>query len=336
MRRIFFLFFLVAPLVCSAQKAICVTIDSFFPFDPSSGRYSARSLAPVHSYCNAWRAEGSDVKLFLRDSLWFGYRFYCQSVDTTLYGRVLDYLEAQPTLDTTLQAVDVSGFPPSKDFLTFFDSDIERIKRIFATPISQFDTILRFDPYSSSRFTSLFHSFQLELSGAQLSIFTPPYINAQLPAQCFIKHIASMFRFDNQLVVVEMSGAQIKQMLEQSYARRFYQLTDQRSDLLRTWASSLWHQSLAPTRFTVNLTKGEGRKIENWPLDNHTIYSVALNSYLAREMSVLRSVGDYKTLLINWLLSAPNVNSVTENYQLQPLRYVEQIVGREERTIFGK
>lgn len=336
MKRIFFAFFLFFSIVAAAQKRVTVIADGLFPFDPISGRYVARSIAPAVTYVEAWRAEGQVVDVKVIDSLSFGYRHYCQQVDTTLKNRVLSYLDAKVETDTTIRPVDISGFPQDQLFLQSFDSDIERIKRYFATPLRLFDTSAVYDPYAPCDFMALFHTFQIESSSADLSIVAPPRLEVMLQKECYIKHIDNMLRFENELVVVRLSGSQIKKIMEESYARKFYQVRVEESDLLRIFTPAYLYQSISSVPHTINLTKPAGRRIENWPLADNTIYSVAFNSFAARQLPIDRKIGDYKTLMINWLKTTDNPFLVRENFQLQPARIVEKIVEREVRTIFGK
>lgn len=336
MRTIFFIIIFFASTFASAQKRVTVVVDGLFSFDPISSRYVVRSLAPVASYGEAWRAEGQKVDIMVVDSLSFGYRYYCDYVDTTLKSRVLDYLEAKIETDTLARVVDISGFPHSRDFLQMFDSDIERVKRYFATPLTIFDTAKVYDPYGPSDFMALFHTFQIEVSGAQLSIVAPTRREAMLQKECYIRHIVNLLRYDNDLVVVKLTGRQIKQLMEESYSRRYYQIKDASSDLLKIFTPAYLYQSIAPVAHTVNITKPAGHRVENWPLDNDTIYSVALNSFAARDIEGAQRVGEYKPLMLNWLVDSKNPIRVRENYNLQPARIVEQIVGREAKTIFGK
>lgn len=336
MRRIIFIIFFFFSFFASAQKQVTVVVDGLFPFDPITSRYVVRSLAPISTYAEAWRAEGQKVEIFVIDSLSFGYRYYCEHADTTLKNRVLSYVGATLQTDTSVRVSDISGFSYSADFLAVFDPDIERIKRFYATPIAVFDTAKVYDPYAPCDFMALFHTFQIEVSGADLSIVAPPRRDVSLNKECYIKQLASLLRYDNDLVVVRLSGRQVKDLMEDSYQRRYYQIKDDGSDLLRIFTPAYLYSSIAPVAHTVNLTKPAGRRVENWPLDEDTIYKVALNSFLARDIEGVEVVGEYKMLLINWLRETKNPFRIREDYQLQPARVVARIVEREGKTIFGK
>lgn len=313
-------------------------MEGIFSFEPLSGRYVARSLEPVASYVEAWRAEGSEVKLLVGDSLGWGYRHYLGEVDSTLLTRVLGYLQGEliESGDTTERHYrDLSGFSGSREFKEFFNSDIEAIKRHFSTAVVCFDTTLYYNSYGSSDFESLFHTFQRGVTGADFSIFSPPRFDAALRGESFVRNITSLLYYDNDLVVVEMSGRELRDYMEESYSRRYYRVRTTSDDLLKYRVPAYLHTSLSGVPHTVNLTKAKGKTIENWHLEDDTIYSVALNSFLARDMEVIENYGDYKTLLIRWLRTSKNLFVDNSEADFQPQRILSEIERREMETIFG-
>lgn len=340
MRTIFLLFFLVLLLAPNttilAQKRVVVEIEAIFPFEPMYGRYVRKSLPSVATYMEAWRVQEPTITLEIRDSLSWAYRYYILNVDTTLMPRVLSYLDASTCVDTTLESDDLSDFPQSRSFLEHFDSDVEKIKRFFATPIRLFDSILQYNPYGDSGFEALFHSFQCAVTDAEFSLFSPSKLDLSIPKELYIKHIASILWYDNDLVVVELTGVELRELMESSYARRYYRVRDERSDLLRFRTPAYLHTSLSSVVHTVNLTKKRGSMIENWPLKAEQKYRIAMNSFLARNYKVVARYGDYKMLLINWLKGDNATFNQRVKTSIQPARVVDKIVCRESKTIFGK
>lgn len=338
---------LVAICVASyaaAQKAVYVAPAAIFPFDPLRSTYSKQSLSPVDTYVRAWRAEGQDVRLTVCDtSLSDGYKIYLDLVDSTLLHRALVYIGGSIATHDTISKSDtlpppnetLYDFPQSREFLTAFDADIERVKRFFATPLRILDSTARFDPYAPNDFSRLFHSFQLDVSGADLSIFAPPTFDAKLPTEIFIKTIYNLFYFDNELVTVRLSGREVKVLLEKIYSSRYFTLKSDRSDLLNYRAPAFMHSSLAGAHYEIDLTRHQGDRVVSLALQVDTIYSVVLNSFAAKEFKVLVKLGDYKSLLIKYLQGEIKTAN-RENWQLKPQRWVGEIKLREMETIFGK
>ncbi len=341
MKRFTLFLLLIFPFCAQAQRTIDVVMEGLFPFEPVSGYYVKHSLAPVHTYIQDWRREEPELLLRIADSLSWGYRHYCGTVDTTLLNRVAEYLSATITapsvgMDTTVVTRDLSDFPQSRAFLDHFSSDIQAIKRYFATPLCHFDSTLAYDPYDGGNdFESLFHTFQCEASGADYSFFAPPRFDATVPRELYIKDVVNLLYYDNDLVVVELSGAELKELMEKSYSRRYYTLGWEEDDLLRFRTPAYLHTSVSGVKFTVNLTKRAGRRIENWPLKNAEIYRVAMNSFLARDFEVTENCGDYKELIIRWLRGCSGKLQKEVQCSLQPARLVQKIEAREKEIIFS-
>lgn len=331
---------------CGAQssepKKVDVKIEGLFSFDPLSGWYIDESLESVSTYIKSWREETPDLRFCIYDSLRWGYAHYLSEVDTTLLPRVLEYLDAERVdlKDTlavgSLRYKDLSLFSKDREFEEYFNSDIQAIKRYYATPVAQFDTVLKYNPFDGGNFENLFHSFQSEVSGAELSVFSPSRLTASLPKECYVKDLVSVLYYDNDLVVVEMSGKELKEYMEAAYSRKYYRVRDESDDLLKYKTPAFLFTSLGGVPHTVNLTKSAGKVIENWGLTDDRIYSVAINSFLARDMKVVRVCGDYKTLMLRWLKTTENFFKIKVEADLQPQRIVENIAKREQVSVLGE
>ena len=329
MRKLFVLFFLFC--FCAAQAQKFVAPQSLFGFDPLNNRYVPHHLAPVATYLAEWRKERPELTLAVSDSLLDpATKYYLNHVDTTLYHRILTYLNATKTSKPTpTQDSSLYSFPSSRPFLDFFDGDMQAMRRFFATPIARFDTVVAFDPYAPSPLSQLFHVFQLETSRADLSLWAPPRLDASLGPELYIKDIYWLLRYPNTLVVVELSGKEIKALLEETNSRRYHTLRSPQSDLLNTNLPPSMHQSLAGLPYRVDLTKPKGRRIDAPGLEPNRIYTVTLNSYAAQKLGKKTiELGDYNTLLINYI-KRKNVPENPEKWRLGPERWSEEIKARE-------
>lgn len=312
-------------------RRVKVAPEALFSFDPISGRYVKNSLPSVATYIEAWREQGEVEILVSLARLSRGYTIYNKLGDSTLLPRVSEYLGAQKVAtDTTgLNSDKIYDFPQSRTFNEFFATDVERIKHFYSTPLRKFVDRQEFNPYASGDFSGLMHDFQLTVSGADLSVFAPPRLDAALPAEIYISSIFSLFYFDNQLVVVELTGREIKKMLEDIYGARFYVLKNEQSDLLRSTLPPSMHASLAGAPFEVNLTRPPGSRIEGLRLDDKPNYRVVMNSFAAQRLGkAIVEIGDYKTLLIKYLKSEKLIEN-REQWRLKPERWVREIEARE-------
>ncbi len=337
MRAIFSIFFLLLVLSVSAQRRVVVEFEGLFPFEPLSGYYVAKSLGAVATYIEDWRGYEPQTQLALKGSMGWGYRHYCTVVDTTLYGRVVEYLGAEAALPVDTVFSEVFDFQQSRKYLEHFDSDIQAIKRYFATPLRVLEGgAVEYDPYRNNDYEALFHTFQKEVSGADFSLFSPVSINARLPREVYPRDIVRQLPFDNNLVVVEMTGQQIRDSMEKALVAKYFTVKNSDSDLLRHTLPAFLFQTLSDVKFTVNLRKPRGKRIENWGLVADEKYRVVMNSFLARHCEVVLDFGDYKELFIKWLRESENLQKSTTQYTLQPKFTLEEIENRERKIIFGE
>jgi len=112
----------------------------------------------------------------------------------------------------------------------------------------------------------------------------------------------NLYKYENLLYTMELSGQEVKDYLEYSYRMWFNQMGDINDHLLNfstdetgaihyahgspQFASSFYNFSAAAgIIYTVDLRKAAGEKVKiismqnGSPFDYHTIYKVALNSY---------------------------------------------------------
>lgn len=318
-------------------KRVKVAPEALFSFDPISGRYVKNSLPSVATYIEAWREQGDLELVVSLARLSKGYTIYNRLGDSTLIGRAIEYLGAQKVATDTagLNSDKIYDFPQSKTFNEFFAADVERIKHFYSTPLHQFVDRQQFNPYTPSDFSGLMHDFQLTVSGADLSVFAPPRLDAALPAETYISSIFSLFYFDNQLVIIEMTGREIKKMLEDIYGARFYVLKNEQSDLLRSTLPPSMHASLAGAAYEVNLTRPQGSRIEGLGLDAKQNYRVTMNSFAAQRLDKdVVDIGDYKMLLVKYLKEKKPIEN-REQWRLKPERWAREIEVRE-RTQNGQ
>lgn len=328
MRTLFLLIFLPTMALAQSGRQVGVDCTALFPFDPLSSRYIPGSLSQVAQYVQQWRAVDS-ISLTISPQLSLGYRLYDELVDSTLDTRVFNYF-SPCKLGSITQPIDFTQMPHSKGFTDYFNEDIQRIKRFFATPITQLsDTINITDCYyGASQFASLFHKFQLSVACADVSFFAPPSKQGKLNPNIYINDIYSLFRYDNTLVTCSMTGRQIKEHLQKTYSKRYYIVVGESSDLVRYRTPHYMHTSASGLSYRVDLTKG---RITDFSLPLDSVYKVVMNSFEARTQPIVQVIGDYRLLLIKWLMRYPKIEcEIIEQWKLSPERWIETISKREQ------
>ena len=145
------------------------------------------------------------------------------------------------------------------------------------------------------------HRVCLEASGADVSVAAPLKFDAYVaPGKVIYNDLFSIYPFENQLFVVEMTGAEIVRYLEASYdswivsdrpghVLRISQRADPRTGA-QNWsfdARSYNFDSAAGIRYTVDVTKDYGSRVQVLGMADGSafrpdgVYKVAMTSYRA-------------------------------------------------------
>ena len=175
--------------------------------------------------------------------------------------------------------VDMSGYGPDSLFLEMARPDFEEVKAFAGREIGYIDGDLSFeDAFSGpSAYISLIHKVQLEATGADISLTAPLSNHGGVKAgKVTYQNLSELYRYENTLYVVEMTGSQIRDFLEYSY------------DLwLGDKGPSYNYDSADGIRYTVSRSAGYGGRVRiesmcsGEAFDPERTYKVAINSYRA-------------------------------------------------------
>ncbi|MCH5306332.1 MAG: 5'-nucleotidase C-terminal domain-containing protein [Rikenella sp.] len=245
---------------------------------------------------------------------------------------------------------DFRSIRPSGEFRRRFAADEQRVQRFFSEPVAELDTTLstRDGFFGPSAFADLFHRFQLEtVRGAEVSFFAPPARDAMLPAgPLALRDVLRLFRFDNRLVRVRLTGEQLLGWMEKVFGMRFFRIEGPQSDLVRLKVPYYLHDDVAGIRFRVDLTARSGHRVTIYEterggrFDAKRTYTVVLNSFRAKDLQALGLTvepvaEDYRLALARWLLAHDTLRPrMRDNWSAGPERWVELIEKRERQTIF--
>ena len=87
--------------------------------------------------------------------------------------------------------------------------------------------------FGDSKFVDLIHSIQLEKTGADLSISAPLSLDATIKqGPVYVRDMFSLYPYENLLFTMEMTGREIKALLEYSYQHWFNQMKSLDDDLI--------------------------------------------------------------------------------------------------------
>lgn len=205
------------------------------------------------------------------------------------------------------QIVEMKNYKPDPDFMNKFNGQFEEVKNYVSRPIGNFTESIssRESIFGPSAFVDLIQNIQLALTKADISFTAPLSFNSKInKGEIYVGNMFEIYRYENLLYTMEMSGKEIKDYLEYSYAVWFNQMKSENDHLLnfeldnngnpvqnqRNHSFNLKapyysYDCAAGIIYTVDVSKPEGEKInilsmtDGSKFDLNKKYKVAVNSY---------------------------------------------------------
>jgi len=267
--------------------------------------------------------------------------------------------------------VNLTDLKASEQFEKQFENDFLAISDYVGKEIGAIDrTISTREAYfGDSGFMDLIHKVQLENSDADLSFAAPLSFDVRLAAgNLTVADMFDLYRYENMLYTVEMSGEEIDRYLEYSYSKWLNTMTGPDDTMLKIEDSgngysfinrSYNFDSAAGIEYTVDLRKPDGDKIEIhsfsdgrvFDLDNQ--YMVAINSYrgngggghLAYACSldeselnkrlIASTEKDLRYYMIKWIEESEEIKIETDNnWRIIPETWVSSAGKRDYERLF--
>ena len=203
--------------------------------------------------------------------------------------------------------VSMADEPPNKEFLQKYHADFVAVKQFVDHRVGTFQSGIdaRKALFGSSAFVDVIHQLQLKKTGADISLVSLLSINAQIAkGDVYMRDLFKLYRFENYLYTISMSGMEIKKALEYSYGHWYNTLSNKQDHLLLFKKDKEGHLvkstftgrpalkypyynfvSAAGIRYLVDVRKKAGNRIHILSMANgkafdpNKIYTVAINSY---------------------------------------------------------
>ena len=199
------------------------------------------------------------------------------------------------------ELVDVCPLEIDPDFVQHFQPVIDdtrnyvnRLVGVLESPLYSRDCF-----FGPSAFTDLIHNLQLKLTGADISFSAPLSFNTVIQAgNIYVRDMFKLYRFENRLYTLRMTGEEIRKHLEMSYDLWTNTMTSPddhimllndatANDLQRYGFKNMTFNfdSATGIDYEVDVTKPDGEKVrilrmsDGRPFDPNAWYVVAMNSY---------------------------------------------------------
>lgn len=276
----------------------------------------------------------------------------------------------------TGRLADIRQQPVDKDFMAHFKSDIDSVNAFVNRKIGTFTNSVytRNSYFGNSAFCDFIHNLQLEITGADISFNAPLSFDACIKAgDIHVSDMFNLYKYENQIYVLRMTGKEIHDYLEMSYALwtntmagpdDHIMLLDQNGNGSSGYGFknlAFNFDSAAGIDYEVDVTKPEGNKIkikcmsDGSPFDETKWYKVAMNSYRGngggelltkgagiphdslQSRIVYESERDQRYYLMKEIekagTMAPRPNT---NWRFVPEEWTSEAIRRDKALLFGR
>lgn len=235
------------------------------------------------------------------------------------------YNVADATIDLTLKGkkvvekqisgkiISVTEEPVDEEFMSYFQPHIDKINGYVNRKIGEAkQSIYTRDSYfGNSAFNDLILNLELQITGADIAFNAPLSFDAVInKGDIFVSDMFNLYKFENQLYVMRLTGEEIRKHLEMSYDQwvntmkspddHLLLLTENtRNDQQRLGFKNFLFNfdSAAGVDYEVDVTKPNGEKVRiikmsnGEPFDESKWYKVAINSYRGNGGGELLTLG---------------------------------------------
>lgn len=205
------------------------------------------------------------------------------------------------------EIVEIKNYKPDEEFMQKFTPAMEEVKTYVAKPIGNFTETIstRESMFGDSPFMDLIHAIQLDLTKADVSFAAPLSFDTKIDkGEIYVRDMFKLYKFENLLYTMELTGKEIKGFLEHSYSLWFNQMKNSddhlinfkkdesgnpvknaRDNIYELKAPYYNFDCAAGIIYTVDVSKPEGERVtiismaDGSPFDMNKTYKAAVNSY---------------------------------------------------------
>ena len=199
------------------------------------------------------------------------------------------------------ETISMTGVTPDAEYMAHFRDDFLKVKEFTNREVGTLsNTISSRDAYfGPSAYIDMIHTLQLNATGADISFAAPLSFNATIEKGVLnYQNLLDIYPFENQLNVIELTGQEVKDYLEYSYAnwlneepvRNGHLLNISKDEKRNRWSfnhPSFNFDSAAGIKYEVDITKNKGNRVniismaDGSAFKADATYTVALTSYRA-------------------------------------------------------
>jgi len=264
-------------------------------------------------------------------------------------------------------------YAPDPEFMTKFGGYIDSVQQYVDQPVGTISQTITADNayFGPSEFIDLIQRAQLDLTGADISFTAPLSFRATIPkGPLTVKDLFRLYRFENQLYTITLSGSEILGYLNFSYSLWMKTMAGPDDTMLNmeqqpdgSWRLKNAYynfDSASGIDYTVDLSQPSGQMVKIAGMSNgdafdpRKIYTVALNSYRASgggghlsqgagikkdeipNRLVYASDMDFRYLLTEWIRKQGTINPESaHNWKTIPENWTQGAAQRDSGRLFS-
>lgn len=271
--------------------------------------------------------------------------------------------------------VDVADLPVDNEFVDHFSAFNETVKAYANRVIGTFEnTISTRDSYfGNSAFNDLILNLELSITKADVAFNAPVSFDVAIKkGPVRVADMFNLYKYENQLFVMRLTGKEIRKALEMSYDLWVNTMTSPDDHLLLLDSQTRGDQqrlgfknfsfnfdSAAGIDYEVDITKPNGQKVKvlkmsnGEPFDENKYYKVAVNSYRANgggelltrgagiakddldDRIVWRSEYDLRHYLMEEIKRLGTLNpQPNTNWRFVPEQWTQEAAKRDRQLLF--
>lgn len=302
--------------------------------------------------CNAFMVSDAKISITMRDGKLVGKR---------IEGEVVDI---------TKEEID-------QDFVNFFKPQVDNVRNYVdrVIGISEAPMLTRDCYFGSAEFTDFIHNLQLQITGADISFNAPLTFDSKIAeGEVRVSDMFNLYRYENQIYVLRMTGEEIRKHLEMSYDQWVTTMkspTDHimlldvyaKNDKQRFGFKNLAFNfdSAAGIIYEVDVTKPDGEKVkilsmaDGTNFDENKWYNVVMNSYRGngggelltrgagiphselKERRIYESEKDQRYYLMKEIERIGTIKpKANNNWHFVPEEWTAPAIERDKKLIFSK
>jgi 2',3'-cyclic-nucleotide 2'-phosphodiesterase/3'-nucleotidase len=269
--------------------------------------------------------------------------------------------------------VKVAELDQSKAYVDHFQPLFQEVEAYVSRQVGTFQKSISTKDamFGDSKFIDLIQNIQMDLADAEISFAAPLSYNATIDSgDLQVRDLFKLYRFENLLYTMNLTGQEVKDFLEFSYKDWFQQMKSANDPMLfisttengsRLSTMFFNYDSAEGIDYTVDISKPYGERINitgmssGEKFDTNKTYRVALNSYrgngggnhltegsgLSKEELTSRLINsttkDLRYYLMKWIEKKGTVDiQCNQNWTVLPEKWHATASKREYELLYGE